>query len=124
MKRTIALLTALVLCASLCGCAALDKLKNVELPPLPTAQSEETESPETVAAEETAALPEEQETESYIVVGISENTQEFFDQQNGTQKILTFSYETPEVYVSGNDASSEAINEYIARLDEIGRAHV
>ncbi len=118
MKRTIALLTALVLCVSLCGCAALDKLKNVELPPLPTAQSEETESPETIMSEETASLPEEQETESYIVVGITENTQEFFDQQNGTRKILTFSYETPEVYVNGNDAASEAINEYIARLDE------
>lgn len=113
MKRTIALLTAMMLCVSLCACTALEKLKNMELPPLPTALPEETQP-----IGETDAPQTGHKLANHIVVGITENTQEFFDQQNGTQKILTFSYETPAVYVEGNEAASEAINEYIARLNE------
>ena len=117
MKKIIALFIAAILCISLCACSTLEKLKNVELPPLPTAAAE-TVSPETPADETTGGALSENKFANHVVVGITKNTQEFFDQQNGTQKILTFSYDTPAVYIEGNEAASEAVNEYIARLNE------
>ena len=36
MKRIVAILLCLILCLSLCACSRLDRLKDVELPPLPT----------------------------------------------------------------------------------------
>ena len=121
MKKITALLLAVTLCFSLGACTALDKLKKVELPPLPTALPDETPAPTDAPAAETPA-PELSETphvlSNHVVVGISKSVQEFFDQQNGTQKILTFSYETPAVYIEGREEASEAINEYIARLNE------
>ena len=36
MKNKLAILLCLVLCLSLCACGRLDRLKEVELPPLPT----------------------------------------------------------------------------------------
>lgn len=123
MKKLTAWLLIAVMCFSLCACTAVDKLKNVELPPLPTALPDETPAPEPTQtpAEENAApeLPDEPHVlANHVVVGISKSVQEFFDQQNGTQKILTFSYETPAVYIEGREEASEAINEYIARLNE------
>ena len=123
MKKLIALLLVVVMSFSLCACTVIDKLKNVELPPLPTALPDETPAPESVqSAAEEAAEPEVTSAPhvlaNHVVVGISKSIQEFFDQQNGTQKILTFSYETPAVYIEGREETSEAINEYIARLSE------
>lgn len=123
MKKIIALLLAVALNGSLCACSTLDKIMSVELPPLPTAVHDETPTPEPaqIPAEVTAAPTESDSPHvlaNHVVVGISESTQEFFDQQNGTQKILTFSYETPAIYIEGREEASEAINEYIARLNE------
>lgn len=121
MKKIIALLLAAVMSVSLCACTLADKFRSVELPPLPTALPEVTPSPEPTQPPEKTAPPEADTPHvpsNHVVVGITESVQEFFDQQNGTQKILTFSYETPAVYIEGREKASEAINEYIARLNE------
>ena len=120
MKRIFVLLLTVIMSVSLCACTLLDRFKNVELPPLPTALPEVTPTPEPTQPPETPvpASDTPHVLANHIVVGITESTQEFFDQQNGTQKILTFSYETPAVYIEGREKAGEAINEYIARLTE------
>ena len=115
MKKLITFLVLAALSVSLVGCAALDTLKKVELPPLPTPRAQETvEETPVPTAEPTpeSRLPE------HVVVGIRRSVNDCYDPENGSVKILTFSYDTPEVYIEGRAAATEAVNEYIARLDE------
>lgn len=118
MKKFSAIILCIVMSFMLFGCSTLDKIKQIELPPLPTAQPEETaiiETPQPVVEPEpTAAVFKT----NHVVVGISKSINEFYDPQNGTVKILSFSHETPSVYIENNEEASEVINEYIARLDE------
>ena len=119
MKKIFALIIAVIMSFSLCSCSVMDKLRAVELPPIPTVAPSETPAPlpvEQTAAPQVSAAPHV--LSNHVVVGISESIQEYFDQQNGTQKILTFGYETPSVYIEGREEASEAINEYIARVNE------
>lgn len=121
MKKFFSLVLTLIMLLSLVGCARLDNLKDVELPSLPDVNAAK-ESP----AADATALPvstpapvlEETALDEHVIVGISSHYQQFFDPQNGTELILSFGYETPLVYIEGNDAASQAINEYIAALDE------
>ncbi|MDO4982924.1 MAG: DUF3298 domain-containing protein [Eubacteriales bacterium] len=117
MKRILTFILCIVMSFMFFGCSTLDKIQQIELPPLPTAQPEETAPPETPQPTETPAPAVSAET-NHVVIGISRSTNEFYDPQNGAVKILTFSYDTPSVVIDNNEEATEAINEYIARMDE------
>ena len=137
MKKIIVLLLTLVLAFFMCACEqgvkTLEKLENIELPPLPAATEDavptEEVPEELVVSADDADIPEEADeaaTVSYevpelgdrVIVNISEVSREEYDPQNGEQLILTFSYETPHVTIQDRNDTAQAINEYIAMLDE------
>lgn len=121
MKKIFTLMLVLALAASLCACEELDKLKQVELPPLPTA--EPSQEPETEATEEPeespAASEEPAELGSRVLVSISNSSEIHNAPDNEEQRILSFSYDTPQVHIEGNDAAAAAINDHIAVLNEL-----
>ena len=118
MRKFTALLLAAALALSLCACGGLDNLKNVELPPLPDADAQA--SPEATPVPEATEIVSEPESKlpEHVIVSITSHSEQHYDPQNGETLILTFSYETPEVYIEGRDEASGKINEYIATLDE------
>ena len=123
MKKIMALILVVALAATLCACDELEKLQQVELPPLPTAepsQEPETEPEASPEAEETPEpTPEPQELGNRVIVSIKNNTEIHNAPDNEAQRILTFSYDTPQVHIEGNDAAAAAINDHIALLDEL-----
>ena len=115
MKKIFVLLLAAAMILGLSGC---EELSNVELPPLPTVTPEAQEashspSPTVEPTEEPAP-----ESAGEVMVTVKNNTQQAYDPQNGTQLILTFSYDTPVVYIEGGDETAAAINERVALMDE------
>lgn len=112
-KRILALVLMAVLTLGLCAC---EKISSIELPPLPTVTPEAAE-PELSPAAETAA-PMETGSAHGLIVGISRTTKQAYDPQNGSKLILTFSYDTPTVYIEGGEAAAAAINEQTALLEE------
>ena len=88
MKRIISAILVLMLAMGLCAC---DKIGSVELPPLPTVTPEPTPTPE--PTETPAAEP----VGGRVIVSVSRTEQDAYDPQDGTQRILSFSYETPTV---------------------------
>ena len=128
MKRTLSLLLCLILCLSLCACGRLDRLKDVELPPLPTvtvrpeSQSETPEPTDAQPAETAAAAPAAvSDTEDMtlpVIVSFQKTEMIETDPAAHEQKILTFSYLTPRVTIPGRDEAAAKINEYIGMLDE------
>lgn len=112
MKKLICLLLVMSL-MSLCGCAALEDITE-DLPPVPTAAP----AVESMMPEVTVA-PGVTETEhQHIIINFDKTEQQAYDPQQGTELILSFSYETPYVHIPGNAAAEEKINEFIAMLDE------
>lgn len=109
MKRIISAILVLMLAMGLCAC---DKIGSVELPPLPTVTPEPTPTPE--PTETPAAEP----VGGRVIVSVSRTEQDAYDPQDGTQRILSFSYETPTVEITDNKEAEKAINEYIAMLNE------
>lgn len=119
MKRIIAITLSLVLAFALCGCAELENLKNVDIPPLPDVNAQETEAPIPAATDiDTSASVAESTLPQHVIVSIDTYSEQHYDPQNGETLILDFSYETPRVYIEGRDAAMNAINEYIATVDE------
>lgn len=119
MKKIIAITLSLALAFTLCGCAGLENLKNVELPPLPDANAQETEAPIPAVADiDTSASVAESTLPQHVIVSIDTYSEQHYDPQNGETLILEFSYETPRVYIEGRDVAMNAINEYIATVDE------
>lgn len=115
MKKIFSLLLAGVMIIGLAGC---EQLSNVELPPLPTVTPETTEqSPSPSPTVEPTEEPV-QETAGTVTVNVKRTVQQAYDPQNGTELILTFSYDTPVVYIEGGDDVAAAINERIAHFDE------
>ena len=53
------------------------------------------------------------------IVSIKNNTEIHSAADNEAQRILTFSYDTPQVHIEGNDAAAAVINDHIALLDEL-----
>ena len=110
MKRLLS--TLLIICCifSLTGCEAAEKVAEIELPPVPTAEYE---------LHEQAPQTNLTETEhQHIVINIQRTELEAHDPQEGNELILSFSYETPFVHIPANTAAEDAINEFIAMLDE------
>lgn len=119
MKKITAIILALALMAALCGCGSLNNLKNVELPPLPDANTQQTEpSPEVTAEIDTTNSIPESALPQHVIVSMEKHSEEHYDPQNGDTLILSFSYETPRVYIEGRPEASNAVNEYIATVDE------
>ena len=126
MKKIFALSLVLLMLIALCGCARVSKLKDVVLPPLPevTQTVESTPTPVSTPVPTLLPVPESvaatynPKLANHVIVGVNNTRQEFFDPQNGTELILSFEYDTPVVYIEGNDEASAEINEYIALLDE------
>lgn len=115
MKKIFSLLLAGVMIIGLAGC---EQLSNVELPPLPTVTPEtEEQSPSPSPTVEPTEEPV-QETAGTVTVNVKRTVQQDYDPQNGTELILTFSYDTPVVYIEGGDDVAAAINERIAHFDE------
>lgn len=128
MKNKLAILLCLVLCLSLCACGRLDRLKEVELPPLPTvtirpeAPSEAPEPTEAQPAETASAAPapagDMEDMTLPVIVSFQKTELVETDPAVHEQKILTFSYVTPRVTIPGREEAAEKINEYIGMLDE------
>ena len=126
MKKSLAILLCMVLAVNLCACAG--DLSKVELPPLPEVTQEPSAAPQetevTAQPEEVSEEVSEPESQSpeelsgQIIVNFKHSETEAFDPEEGTQRILTFAYDTPVIYVAGRDEAAAAINEFIARLDE------
>lgn len=119
MKKITAIMLALALALSLCGCSGLQNLKNVELPPLPdVSQGAPEATPAPTIEIDTSASTAESTLPLHVIVSMETHSEEHYDPQNGETRILTFSYKTPRVYIEGRDAAMNAINEYIATVDE------
>ena len=109
MKKTVSIILALVLAFSLCACG---DLSNVELPPLPTV------TPEPTATPEPTPEPTPDVQDGQIIISVETTLEQAYDPQEGTQLILTFSYETPKIEILGRTDAEKAVNEYVAMLDE------
>ena len=114
MKKIFTLLLAAAMIMGLAGC---EQLSNVELPPLPTVTPETTESSPSPSP---TAEPTEEPEESLasVTVNMKNTLQQAYDPQNGTQLILSFSYDSPNVYIEGSGDIAAAINEWVATMDE------
>lgn len=119
MKKIISTILILTLVFSLCGCLQIENLKNVELPPLPDVDAQATAEPiPTVPVVDTSESVAESTLPQHVIVRVDKYSEQHYDPQNGEILILDFSYETPRVYIEGRDEASNAINEYIATVDE------
>ena len=112
MKRILALLLMAVFIFGLCGC---EKISSIDLPPLPTVTPEAAEPSAAPAAEPAAQT--ETESAHGLIVSIKRTTRQAFDPQDGSKLILTFSYDTPTVYIEGGEAAAAAINEQTALME-------
>jgi len=115
MKKLAGIVLSFILIFALCACEVVD---GVKLPPLPTP---------TESAPETSAAPSETpqateapaaEAERHVIVSVAQTKKEEYDPQNGTMRILDFSYDTPTVFIEGADEAAAKINEFTAMLDE------
>ena len=95
------------------ACSAVDGIGQIELPPVPTAATEEV--PEPIPAENASQTETEHR---HITIGFDKTELQAYDPQNQTELILSFSYETPSVHIPGNVAAEDNINEFIALLNE------
>lgn len=119
MKKLIAFILVAVMAFTLCGCGGLENLKNVELPPLPDASQQQAEpTPIPTAEIDTSASTAESTLPQHVIVSMESHAEQYYDPQNGETLILSFSYDTPRVYIEGRDAAMSAINELVATLDE------
>lgn len=137
MKKIFSLLLVFVFVLSMSGCEqgmqTLEKLENIDLPPLPTATEEvvtvadgadpaeepdgDAEGTEATVSQEPVSY-ETVELANRVLVNIGSTSLEEYDPQNGELLILTFSYETPHVSIDGRNEAAQKINNYIAMLDE------
>lgn len=113
MKKILALLLLAALAFGLCGC---EKISSIDLPPLPTVTPEAAEPSAAPAAEPAAQT--ETESAHGLIVSIKRTTKQAYDPQDGSKLILTFSYDTPTVYIEGGEAAAAAINEQTALMED------
>ena len=130
---------ALAMLGSLSACG-LHKLKDIELPPLPDLkagdeQAAATDKPIVIETPLPNVLPTITPTESpvqetlpvqaelpttpnQVIINFRHTSYENFDPEEGTQRILTFTYDTPIVTMEDRLASANAINSQLSLLDE------
>ncbi len=133
MKRLTAILLALVMALAVSGCA--ESLQQIEIPPLPQVTptshpvlvNTETPSPTEAAQQSTpggSSSPEalvptpDQEPNSTILVNIGRTSLVDYDQAEGTELILDFSYDMPRVIMEENPEAAGKINEVLATIEE------
>ena len=139
MKRILCLLLALAMLVILSACG-LNKLREIELPPLPDLNAHEekpaaTDRPLVIETPLPNVLPTITPTEApvqeslpaqegrmptsgQVLINFLHTAYENFDPEEGTQRILTFAYDTPVLVMEDRPASAEEINRQIALLDE------
>lgn len=113
MKRILALLLMAVFTFGLCGC---EKISSIDLPPLPTVTPEAAEPSAAPSAEPAAQT--ETESAHGLIVSIKRTTRQAYDPQDGSKLILTFSYDTPTVYIESGETAAAAINEQTALMED------
>ena len=113
MKRILALLLMAVFTFGLCGC---EKISSIDLPPLPTVTPEAAEPSASPSAEPAAQT--ETESAHGLIVSIKRTTRQAYDPQEGSKLILTFSYDTPTVYIESGETAAAAINEQTALMED------
>lgn len=136
MKKTLCILLSAALIFALCACAGVDELKNTELPPLPSAETQTSPAPQTAPAPtepgssepapaETpaptpapAASGESASVGSRVLVYMSKTRDVSYAPDNDELVILDFSYVTPTVRIDDNPAAAFEINEQLGLLDE------
>ena len=132
MKKTLALLMALVMALALCGCA--ENLPQIEIPPIPKITDTPQPQPQTGEDEGTsettdqipeAPLPTAEETpvtgeEAHIRILVTNGRTEMndYDPAEGEELILNFAYDMPRVYVENEPEVSARINETLATVEE------
>lgn len=116
MKKLAGIVLSFILIFALCACEVVD---GVKLPPLPTPteSAPEASAAPSEAPQETEA-PAETEAERHVIVSMARTKKEEYDPQNGTMRILDFSYDTPVVFIEGADEAAAKINEFTSMLDE------
>lgn len=130
MKKTLTILLAVIFVLQLAACSQLNSLRSVELPPLPevtqrpeagTLAQSVTETPN-LAQEPVSEQPPEEDgaadTRVPVIVNFRRSVTEEFDPAEGATRILRFADTVPHVSMPGREAAADAINEYIALLDE------
>ena len=138
MKRLFCILlcAGMVLSLSACG---LKNLKNVELPPLPqvteavvtpkpsympaaTPEPEPEPTPEPVPeptpALETILQEEPMGLEGQVIINYKHNEYEQFDPEEGKERILLFSYDSPRVVIEGRPEATAVLNGQLGFMDE------
>ena len=121
MKKGLAVTLILLMMLSLCACQGKEAIQQLDLPTPPQATQSAAEQPaeSTAAPIQTAPAAPAEESETHrVLVSIKTTSLEQYDPQAGNQLILSFSYETPVVYIEGRDQAAAAINEYLAMVDE------
>lgn len=122
MKKILVILLVAAMAFTMCACEELDKLKEVELPPLPTVEPsqepEPSEEPEE-SPEPSGEPTEEVELGSRVIVAVGSKMEIHNAPDNEEQRILTFSYDVPQVHIEGNDDASSKINDHLAVLNEL-----
>lgn len=113
MKKLISLIL-LVSVLSLSACGVSEVVNNVSLPPVPTSEPAEAEATAAPAPSE----PVTETSHQHIIINFDKTELQAYDPQQGTELILSFSYETPYVHVPANVSAEETINEFIAMIDE------
>ncbi len=127
MKKSFALLLALLLAFSVSGCS--EAIQQIEIPPLPEVtptprpqmETEEPEDPEesTETPQPTEkAQDKEGEEPIRILVANGRTEKTDYDPAEGEELILTFAYDMPRVYVENEPKISERINESLATVED------
>lgn len=118
VKKIISAFLILMMAVSLCGCDSLSKLSEVELPPPPLIEDAEKASQTSQEISGIEAPEKVNEPAAKVIVNITKTSEQHYDPATGEQLILDFSYETPRVDILWRDSAANAINEFIAMLDE------
>ena len=113
MKKLISLIL-LVSVLSLSACGVSEVVNNVSLPPVPTSEPAEAEATAAPAPSE----PVTETSHQHIIINFDRTEEQAYDPQQGSELILSFSYETPYVHIPANVSAEETINEFIAMIDE------
>ncbi len=118
MKKCVSLMLVLIIAVGLCGCGSV---AGIELPPLPqVTDTPVVTAPPAVMQEPTEPPVQSAEVaEQQVMVSIKNTTKKEYDPENSIKLILTFAYDTPTVFIDGNQEASNAINEYCARLEDL-----